>query len=131
MLVHHGDQVYADKAFNAGKRLLSGKKDTRPVSEKYKQIVVEYQKFYRVTWSQPETRLVLASVSVRAPRWSNPASPCLVCTVFTFSRVLPFAFAQNLMLWDDHEVRNDWGRYDKVPATHLCLLMAILGHRVM
>ncbi len=21
---------------------------------------------------------------------------------------------QNLMLWDDHEVRNDWGRYDKV-----------------
>ena len=65
LLIHHGDQVYADKAFNAGKKLLLNKSDTRAKAEKYKEIVHEYQQFYRRTWARPETRRVLANVSVR------------------------------------------------------------------
>jgi hypothetical protein len=59
------DQVYADSAFSAGMRILKSKEDARPVEARYQDIVVEFQKVYRRTWSQPETRAVLSQVQVR------------------------------------------------------------------
>jgi hypothetical protein len=39
-------------------------KDVRSDQDKYRAIVHEFQAVYRKTWSQPETRQVLANVSV-------------------------------------------------------------------
>jgi hypothetical protein len=76
--------------------------------EVMRKITREYQLIYRRTWSTPVTRRVLANVPVRRMN---------VCAAMMSGRVIsPHApgWSQNLMLWDDHEVRNDWGRYDKV-----------------
>eukprot|EP00656_Telonema_subtile_P013464 TRINITY_DN16840_c0_g1_i1.p1 TRINITY_DN16840_c0_g1~~TRINITY_DN16840_c0_g1_i1.p1 ORF type:complete len:604 (+),score=115.56 TRINITY_DN16840_c0_g1_i1:3-1814(+) len=81
IVVHNGDQVYADAAYNAGLRFwqnhpqLSDEVKIHEVSQLYAEI-------YRSTWNHPPTKALLGSVS-------------------------------NLMLWDDHELRNDWGAFDK------------------
>lgn len=80
LLVHHGDQVYADHAFAAAKHFFDDKTDLRTPGEKIVAAREAYQMIYRRVWNRPETARVLANVA-------------------------------NICMWDDHEVRNDWGTF--------------------
>ncbi|HLG12932.1 MAG TPA: alkaline phosphatase D family protein [Blastocatellia bacterium] len=77
VLLHIGDQIYADRAFYEGLQILN---DGRPRGDKTLEddIAELFRALYRMTWRDPATRDVLAGVS-------------------------------NLMIWDDHEIRDDWG----------------------
>eukprot|EP00455_Lapot_gusevi_P056160 TRINITY_DN925_c0_g3_i1.p1 TRINITY_DN925_c0_g3~~TRINITY_DN925_c0_g3_i1.p1 ORF type:complete len:481 (+),score=104.80 TRINITY_DN925_c0_g3_i1:22-1443(+) len=76
LIIRHGDQVYADPAFDQGVRIL--RDPTIPEHEKDHRILMCYKEIYRATWNVPSCQTLLAN-------------------------------APHLMLWDDHEVRNDWG----------------------
>lgn len=78
LMVHNGDQVYADLAFAQGKKILK-EKDLTDLEKDYK-ILECYKRIYRKTFDAPDKRRVLSNVA-------------------------------NLMLWDDHELRNDWGTF--------------------
>lgn len=81
MLVHIGDQVYADEAFAEGMNLCRDMRAAAP--EACAQAIVElYREIYRRTWNQHACRTVLSNVP-------------------------------NLCIWDDHEIRNDFGSYDE------------------
>lgn len=81
LLVHNGDQVYADKAFKEAMEFVEANAGLS--DEEYIAKATEfYARIYRSTWSHPPTRQVLANIS-------------------------------NLCMWDDHEIRNDWGAFDK------------------
>jgi len=79
LLIHAGDQVYGDKAFEGSIDILAGK--TKATAAESRQIGDLYRQLYRWAWRHPATRSVLASVP-------------------------------NLMIWDDHEIRDDWGNRD-------------------
>ena len=76
LLLHVGDQIYGDNAFQEAMAILGG----RPAgtAAQQAQILELYRRLYRMTWRHPPTREVLARVP-------------------------------NLMIWDDHEIRDDWG----------------------
>ncbi len=76
LLVHIGDQIYGDSAFQEAESILNGALFGSP--DQQEQIKDLYRRLYRMTWRFPATRDVLANVS-------------------------------NLMIWDDHEIRDDWG----------------------
>jgi phosphodiesterase/alkaline phosphatase D-like protein len=76
LLLHVGDQVYGDVAFQEATTILDGK--PRGTARQEQQILEAYRRLYRTTWRHRPTREVLARVS-------------------------------NLMIWDDHEIRDDWG----------------------
>lgn len=76
LMLHVGDQVYGDRAFEGALRLLDGK--SRPSRSDERRILEMYRQLYRWAWNHPATQAVLANVS-------------------------------NLMIWDDHEIRDDWG----------------------
>lgn len=83
LVLHIGDQVYADAAFKKGIELLHsrGVYDPNNGSEDLKNAITEfYREIYRKTWNYPPTRKVLANVP-------------------------------NLTIWDDHDVRDDWGTH--------------------
>lgn len=88
LFVHHGDQVYADPEFKVGRAWL----DTAEAAG----------------LSREERREHVAQVMAGAYRrtWNRPET----------ARVL--ANVPNLCIWDDHEVRNDWGTFatDRDPA---------------
>lgn len=86
LLVHVGDQVYGDTAFQEATTILDGKR--RGTARQEQQILEAYRRLYRITWRHRPTREVLARVS-------------------------------NLMIWDDHEIRDDWGNRveDRDPDT--------------
>lgn len=77
LLLHVGDQIYGDATFARALKII---KTNEPKGKKAQdeQILEAYRRLYRVWWSEPSTRDVLANVS-------------------------------NLMIWDDHEIRDDWG----------------------
>jgi hypothetical protein len=77
IVVHNGDQVYADVAWKQAEAILQDK-SIPDGAEKQTRILGCYKKIYQATWDAPDKRRVLGTCS-------------------------------NLMLWDDHEVRNDWG----------------------
>jgi hypothetical protein len=76
LILHIGDQVYADNAFDYAMHVVKDKRFDQAAKEN--QILETYRDLYRVAWNHPSTRDVLANVS-------------------------------NLMIWDDHEIRDDWG----------------------
>ncbi|HEY9079139.1 alkaline phosphatase D family protein [Magnetovibrio sp.] len=82
ILLHLGDQVYADRTFKKAMRYLANRpaarRDTPPNATESNMILSMYRDEYRDNWTEPGTRQVLANVS-------------------------------NLMIWDDHEVRDGWG----------------------
>lgn len=74
LLLHLGDQVYGDQAFEESMHILrANAADEEAVRERYRRL-------YRLTWNHPSQRLVMARVP-------------------------------NLMIWDDHDIRDDWGGY--------------------
>jgi len=76
LLLHVGDQIYGDSAFQEAESVLEGRSTgTQSQQKKIKEL---YRRLYRMTWRYPATRDVLAKVP-------------------------------NLMIWDDHEIRDDWG----------------------
>ena len=86
LLLHVGDQIYGDSAFQEAESILDGR--TVGTLAQQRQIRESYRRLYRMTWRYPATRDVLARVP-------------------------------NLMIWDDHEIRDDWGSRadDSDPAT--------------
>ncbi|MFD2205795.1 alkaline phosphatase D family protein [Kiloniella antarctica] len=86
LLVHIGDQIYGDSAFQEAESLLEGALVGSAAQQE--QIRDLYRRLYRMTWRFPATRDVMANVP-------------------------------NLMIWDDHEIRDDWGSRagDNNPAT--------------
>jgi phosphodiesterase/alkaline phosphatase D-like protein len=76
LLLHVGDQIYGDNAFQEAGTILDGRRVGAQAQQR--RIRELYRRLYRVTWRHPATRNVLASVP-------------------------------NLMIWDDHEIRDDWG----------------------
>jgi len=82
MMIHNGDQVYADSAFKAGKKFWEENEASKSEEELIARTTEFYAEIYRKTWNHPPCKEVLANTS-------------------------------NLMLWDDHELRNDWGAFDK------------------
>ncbi len=76
LLLHLGDQVYGDAAFQEAESILDGSSVGSPGQQR--RIRKLYRRLYRMTWRHPATRDVLANVP-------------------------------NLMIWDDHEIRDDWG----------------------
>jgi len=76
LLLHLGDQIHGDNAFDMALCLLNGSR--RPGKAMDQRILELYRHLYRCSWSYAPTREVLASVP-------------------------------NLMIWDDHEIRDDWG----------------------
>ena len=76
LLLHLGDQIYGDSAFQEALTILDGR--TIGTLGQQKQILELYRRLYRMTWRHRPTREVLAQVP-------------------------------NLMIWDDHEIRDDWG----------------------
>jgi hypothetical protein len=86
LLIHAGDQVYGDKAFEGALYVLNGK--AKATAAQAREIGDLYRQLYRWAWRHPATRAVLASVP-------------------------------NLMIWDDHEIRDDWGsrEEDRDPAS--------------
>jgi len=81
IVIHNGDQVYADPAFIQGEKFWKENDDMNEEA-KIAQATQFYSAIYRETWNHPPTKAVLANCS-------------------------------NLMLWDDHELRNDWGAFPK------------------
>lgn len=79
MILHVGDQIYGDNAFDQAMLDLRGKRRGSPALEA--RIIEHYRELYRLTWQFPETADVLATVP-------------------------------NLMIWDDHDIRDDWGSRD-------------------
>lgn len=79
LLLHLGDQVYGDNAFQKAIGVLNGNARGTPRQEQ--EILELYRDLYRWSWNDPATQEVLARVS-------------------------------NLMIWDDHEIRDDWGSLD-------------------
>ncbi|HLM56079.1 MAG TPA: alkaline phosphatase D family protein, partial [Pyrinomonadaceae bacterium] len=77
LLLHLGDQIYGDATFARALKIIRGK-EPRSKTAQDEQILEAYRRLYRVWWTEPSTRDVLANVS-------------------------------NLMIWDDHEIRDDWG----------------------
>src|SRR5262249_3574526 len=80
LLIHAGDQVYGDKAFEGAIDILAG--NPNPTPAKARHIGDLYRQLYRWAWRHPATRLALA-------------------------------WGPNLMIWDDHEIRDDWGSRDE------------------
>jgi hypothetical protein len=76
LVLHLGDQVYADEAFEDALALL--RRQPFPGPERDGAILESYRRLYRSAWSDPSLRPVLAQVP-------------------------------NLMIWDDHEIRDGWG----------------------
>lgn len=76
LLLHVGDQIYGDSAFQEAESILDGR--ITGTQAQQRQIKELYRRLYRMTWRYPATRDVLARVP-------------------------------NLMIWDDHEIRDDWG----------------------
>ncbi len=76
LVLHMGDQVYGDNAFDQAMSIAQDKRIIKPAKEET--ILDLYRNLYRAAWNYPATREVLANVS-------------------------------NLMIWDDHEIRDDWG----------------------
>jgi hypothetical protein len=76
LLLHLGDQVYGDRAFEGSMRILNGK--PKATAEQKREIQELYRQLYRWAWNYPPTRAVLANVP-------------------------------SLMIWDDHDIRDDWG----------------------
>jgi hypothetical protein len=76
LLLHLGDQVYGDRAFEGSMRILDGK--AKASAAKKQEIQELYRQLYRWAWNHPPTRAVLAIVP-------------------------------SLMIWDDHDIRDDWG----------------------
>lgn len=77
LVVHMGDQIYGDTAFQRGLDVLRRPRWTR--QRRDREILEGYRRLYRQAWGL----------------WEPTA------------RVL--AHASNLMIWDDHEIRDDWG----------------------
>lgn len=86
LLLHVGDQIYGDDAFQEAIHLLNGR--TRGTKRQEEQILELYRTRYRWSWGFPATRAVMAGVP-------------------------------NLTIWDDHEIRDDWGSLatDRIPET--------------
>eukprot|EP01098_Paradermamoeba_levis_P005542 TRINITY_DN2334_c0_g1_i2.p1 TRINITY_DN2334_c0_g1~~TRINITY_DN2334_c0_g1_i2.p1 ORF type:complete len:689 (-),score=149.41 TRINITY_DN2334_c0_g1_i2:203-2149(-) len=88
LILHVGDQVYADAAFINGlamvKEAQKAKKfDDEGVRRQLQEEIRElYRDFYRRTWNYPPTRKALSMVS-------------------------------NVSIWDDHDIRDDWGSHSK------------------
>ena len=61
LIVRHGDQVYADHAFEEGIKILKEKRLSS--EEKEEKIYEAYAKHYRDTWDQPDVRKVLGTCS--------------------------------------------------------------------
>ncbi|MDX1649301.1 MAG: alkaline phosphatase D family protein, partial [Myxococcota bacterium] len=82
LLLHCGDQVYGDAAFQEaiGRLGVEGPSSrVRDVDPEVESAILEsYRRLYRMTWRHPPTRRVLANVP-------------------------------SLAIWDDHEIRDDWG----------------------
>lgn len=98
LFIRHGDQVYADDAFKAGKAVL---KDTSlSEEEKNNKICGFYKQIYRSTWNR---------------------EPVLKC----------ISNCPQLMLWDDHEIRNDWGTFKQdTDPNSVDWRLALCGRRV-
>lgn len=82
ILLHMGDQIYADfghNAFDEGMKICKGRTLVSPQEEEA--IKENFRKYYRLNWNHPATRRFISQVS-------------------------------NLMILDDHEVRDDWGSND-------------------
>lgn len=86
LILHAGDQVYGDSAFEEALGILDGRATGTHRQEL--RILEAYRRLYRSTWSHPPTRETLARVA-------------------------------NLMIWDDHEIRDGWGSRaaDRMPGT--------------
>ncbi|HMF56269.1 MAG TPA: alkaline phosphatase D family protein, partial [Pyrinomonadaceae bacterium] len=78
MILHIGDQIYADSAFDTALHKLQTEGIPRGDQAQEEEILELYRERHRVAWNDPSTRKVLASVP-------------------------------NLMILDDHEIRDDWG----------------------
>ena len=79
LLLHMGDQVYADNFYARSLNLLGDVNDVNNVPPEVEEAILEtYRLLYRSIWGYSSRRAVLANVS-------------------------------NLMIWDDHEIRDDWG----------------------
>lgn len=78
LICRHGDQVYADSAFDEGVKIL----ESADVKENDKDEAIRecYRKIYRRVWNGEWTAKVYSQCA-------------------------------HLMIWDDHEVRNDWGTF--------------------
>jgi hypothetical protein len=76
LLLHIGDQVYGDRAFEGSMRILNGK--PKATAAQKREILELYRQLYRWAWNHPPTRAVLATIP-------------------------------SLMIWDDHDIRDDWG----------------------
>jgi phosphodiesterase/alkaline phosphatase D-like protein len=86
LLLHVGDHIHGDSAFQEAESILDGRTTGTQVQQR--QIRELYRRLYRMTWRHRATRDVLANVP-------------------------------NLMIWDDHEIRDDWGSRegDSDPST--------------
>lgn len=64
MLFHLGDQVYADETFQWAEAQLRGgrRRDGQPTARTQQRILERFRDLYRVTWTHPPTREVLARV---------------------------------------------------------------------
>jgi phosphodiesterase/alkaline phosphatase D-like protein len=92
LVLHVGDQVYGDRAFEGALRILGARASAaggvQASAVEKRRILELYRKLYFWAWNHPPTRDVLAN-------------------------------APSLMIWDDHEIRDDWGsrNEDGVPGT--------------
>lgn len=76
LLIHAGNQVWGDLAFQEALTRLGPKREGSARLEQ--RILERYRDLYRMAWRHPPTRRVLANVP-------------------------------NLMVWNDHEIRQGWG----------------------
>lgn len=98
LLLHVGDQIYGDSAFQDAESILAGR--TVGTQAQQRQIKELYRRLYRMTWRYPATRDVLANVP-------------------------------NLMIWDDHEIRDDWGsRANDSDSATAAFHIGTLAHEV-
>ncbi len=84
-VLHVGDQIYADTAFEAALVDVRANGQTALVRRRTRRA---FEDLYANVWNYPATRKVLAHAS-------------------------------NLMIWDDHEIRNSWGGFaeDRDPTS--------------
>nr|BAJ93729.1 predicted protein [Hordeum vulgare subsp. vulgare] len=81
LILHIGDQVYADVAYDQGLAFLNGRRDKgshEPNYDTLDHVSDYYRQVYRKTWNYAPCARVLANVP-------------------------------SMMIWDDHDLRNDWG----------------------